>query len=53
MHRLFDLLAITIGGWIGWFAGAWAGLFAGCVTSAIGSGVGLYFARRFKQNYLE
>ena len=47
------LLAIIIGGWIGWYFGAWAGLVAGFITSAIGSGVGLYLARRFAQEYLE
>ena len=53
MHRLLDLLAIMVGGWIGWLAGSWAGVLVGCVTSAIGSGLGLYLARRFERDYLE
>jgi hypothetical protein len=53
MHRLLGLLAVLLGGWIGWVAGAWGGSLVGCVTSAIGSGLGLYFARRFERDYLE
>jgi hypothetical protein len=53
MHKLLYLLAIMVGGWIGWFAGAWAGLFVGFMTSAIGSAAGLYLAKRFEREYLE
>ena len=53
MSRMLDFLAITVGGWIGWYLGAWAGLVVGFMTSAVGSGIGLYLARRFRSEYLD
>lgn len=46
MKRLLDLIAMSAGGWLGWWAGATVSFFVGFMTSMVGAGVGLYAARR-------
>lgn len=52
MKRLLDLIAMSVGGWIGWFLGAWVSIFTAFVISMIGTGLGLYAARRLSKNLL-
>jgi hypothetical protein len=47
------LVGTTIGGGIGWWLGARAGIMTAFVCSMVGTGVGLYAARRFVRDYLE
>lgn len=46
MKRLFDLIGMTAGGWAGWFLGALVSVFMAFVVGMIGTGAGLYLARR-------
>ena len=46
MRKLGGFLGLTVGGGIGWCVGAYFGFFSAFVVSTIGSGVGLYYARR-------
>lgn len=46
------MLGMSLGGGVGWWLGDTVGLFTAVVASAIGSGVGLYYARRLT-DYLE
>ena len=46
MKRLFDLIGMTVGGWIGWVVGAWVSIFTAFVVSMIGTGVALYYTRK-------
>ena len=52
MNKLFALIGTTVGGYIGWLIGARLGLFTACMLSIVGTGVGLYGARRVAQNLL-
>lgn len=52
MKRLLDLIAMSAGGWIGWMIGAWVSVFTAFIVSVIGTGVGLYVARRVTRHYL-
>lgn len=46
MKRLFDLIGMTIGGWLGWFIGAPISIFTAFIISIIGTGVGIYVTRK-------
>ena len=52
MQKLLALLGTTIGGSLGWTLGMPAGLMAAFALSMVGTGVGLYAARRFSQHWL-
>ena len=52
MKRLLDLMGLTIGGWLGWMIGAWISFFAAFIVSVIGTGLGLYAARRLTRSLL-
>lgn len=52
MTKLFVLLGATIGGWIGWWVGDHVGLFTAFIVSIIGTGFGVWGARRVASNYL-
>lgn len=52
MRRLLDLLAMSVGGWLGWTLGALVSVFAGFIVSVVGMGVGLYAARRLTTRLL-
>jgi hypothetical protein len=44
---------MVAGGGIGWWLGSLHGLTLAVVLSGIGSGVGLYYARKWLSDYLE
>src|SRR5262245_53476850 len=46
LAKLLWLIGATVGGWIGWWLGDRFGLFVAVVLSAVGTGVGIYAARR-------
>lgn len=52
MKRLLDLIAMTVGGSIGWALGAFVSIFTAFVVSMIGTGLGLYAARRLSKQLL-
>jgi hypothetical protein len=52
MQRLLALLGTTIGGWAGWSLGVPLGLMTAFLLSVVGTGVGLYVARRLAQHLL-
>jgi uncharacterized protein len=43
---------MTVGGAIGWYAGSIVGYMTAFILSCVGTGVGLYVARRYSQQYL-
>ncbi|MEQ1857527.1 MAG: hypothetical protein ABL963_13795 [Longimicrobiales bacterium] len=47
MKRLFDLIGMTVGGWIGWAMGAYVSMFTAFIVSIVGTGVGLWATRRY------
>lgn len=53
MGKIIALVGTTIGGGIGWWLGARAGIMTAFMCSVVGTGVGLYAARRFVSDYLE
>ena len=52
VKRLLDLLAMSAGGWVGWIVGAWVSIFTAFVLGMVGTGVGLYAARRLTKHLL-
>lgn len=52
MKRLFDMIGMTIGGWIGWAAGAPISIFTAFIVSMVGTGLGLWATRRYLGRYL-
>jgi hypothetical protein len=52
MKRLFNLIGMTIGGWIGWEIGAMLSLFTAFIVSVVGTGIGLYAAQKVVRRLL-
>ena len=52
MKRFLDLMAMSAGGWIGWIVGSWVSFFTAFIVSIVGTGVGLYAARRITKRLL-
>ena len=51
MSKLMVFVGATAGGWLGWFAGERFGFMTGFINSMVGTGVGIYVARRWASNY--
>jgi len=49
---MLGTLGAFIGGTIGWYAGAVVGTTAAFVLSMVGTAVGVYAAKRFKERFL-
>ncbi len=52
MGKLIGFLGATLGSALGWWAGARVGVMTGFICSMVGTGAGLYFARRWTQENL-
>lgn len=52
MSKLMVLIGATAGGWIGWLAGERFGVMTAFMISMVGTGVGIYVARRWASQYL-
>lgn len=52
MSKLASFAGMTVGGAIGWYAGNLIGLMTAFFLSCVGTGVGMYVARRAVQQYL-
>jgi len=52
MKRLFDLIGMTIGGWLGWAVGAPISIFTAFVIGMVGTGVGLWATRKITRQLL-
>jgi len=52
MRGLIGMLGSSIVGGVGWWLGAKVGIMTAVALSGVGSGVGLYYARRFCDEYL-
>ena len=52
MMKLAALLGATVGGWLGWYAGAFVGTFTAFIVSVVGTGFGIYAARRLADHWL-
>jgi hypothetical protein len=42
MERLLKFAALSVGGWLGWWAGSFGGIMVAFILSVIGSGLGVY-----------
>jgi len=52
MNKLLGFIGMTVGGWIGWAIGARISFGVALTLSIVGTGVGLYAARRyFSENF--
>jgi hypothetical protein len=51
VKTLLVLVGTTIGGWLGWWLGSQIGFLTACYASLLGTGVGLYAARRLAARY--
>ena len=52
MERTLRLIAMTLGGWLGWALGSQVGTWTAIVLSAVGTGVGLLLAIRLGRDWL-
>jgi signal transduction histidine kinase len=52
MGKLIGGLGATLGSALGWWAGARVGIMTAFICSMIGTGLGLYLARRWAQEHL-
>lgn len=52
MEKLVGLVGATVGSAVGWWAGARIGVMTGFFCSVLGTGVGLYGARRWVRDHL-
>lgn len=52
MTKLLWLVGATMGGAAGWWLGAFVGIMTAVVLSAVGTGLGIYVARRVGSEYL-
>jgi hypothetical protein len=51
VKRVLDVVGMSIGGWLGWTAGASISLFAAFIVGVVGTGLGLYAARRLARGW--
>jgi hypothetical protein len=51
MGKLMVFLAASIGGAVGWWLGAMVGTMTAYVLSTVGTGVGIFIARRWLTEY--
>lgn len=51
LTKLVLFIAATVGGSIGWWAGSGVGLMTSFFLSVVGTGLGIYFGKRFAQQY--
>ena len=52
MKKLFGLVGMTVGGWLGWAIGAPISIFTAFVVSMVGTGVGLWAAHKIARQYM-
>jgi hypothetical protein len=52
MSKLAAFIGATIGGTIGWYLGALVGTFTAFMVSIVGTGIGIYAARRAIEEWL-
>lgn len=46
MNRLFNVLGMTIGGWLGWQLGILVSFFTAFVAGVVGTALGVYAAQK-------
>lgn len=51
MTKLLSFFGATAGGWLGWALGARISIMAAFVLAMIGTGVGMYFGRKFAREH--
>jgi hypothetical protein len=51
MEKLFLLVGTTLGGYLGWWLGMQVGMMTAFMLSIVGTGAGLYLARRISRDY--
>lgn len=52
MNKLLGFVGATVGGSIGWWLGQRAGIMIAFLMSVVGTGAGMYAARRLFSDYL-
>lgn len=51
MAKLLWFIGATVGGALGWWLGAFVGIMTAAILSAVGTGVGIYYARRLSADH--
>ena len=52
MNKLLGFIGATVGGSVGWWLGERAGMMTAFIVSIIGTGAGMYAARRWLSDFL-
>lgn len=53
MKGLLGMFGMTVGGMLGWWLGMRVGVVTAVVVSSVFSGLGLYYTRKWAEDYLE
>ena len=53
MRGIIGYIGMSVGGALGWWLGNLHGIMLALLLSSIGSGFGLYYARKLAEDYLE
>lgn len=53
MKGLLGFVGMNVGGALGWYLGALHSITLAVVLSAVASGLGLYYVRKWAEDYLE
>jgi hypothetical protein len=51
MSKVFAFIGATLGGALGWWVGSVVGIMTAFFLSTIGTGIGVYLARRLADHY--
>lgn len=52
MGKVLVIIAASLGGWLGWWLGEGTGVMGAFLLSMVGTGLGIYAARRFLADLL-
>jgi len=52
MRKVMSFIGATVGGGVGWWAGAGVGFMTAFILSMVGTGIGIYGAKRIADEYL-
>jgi uncharacterized membrane protein YeaQ/YmgE (transglycosylase-associated protein family) len=52
MKKVFGLIGMTVGGWLGWQIGAFVSFFTAFIVSIVGTGLGLFAAQQAARRLL-
>ncbi len=53
MRKFFLVGSCSVGSWAGWWLGSQENIWMALLLSALGAGIGIYFGRKFMNEYMD